>query len=286
MTPIPPTKTEQPWSWSSSKRFLAIDDKIQSQDISYLQWYSIIADYSNRKMTFSSDAFPALVGLATEFRARLHDQYVAGLWQGDLHRGLLWIVDEPEYAVVIKPYRAPSWSWASIVGQVRQGSGLAYLLRMVGKLRAEILQVNISPATTENTLLKGEHYGAISSASLTIKGRWKSTDQWPRFENEYYHGYVVLDFDDSIGVMFRYFDCGKEDRYLERHDNGRKLSLLHIADWVAGANDPPVPYFLVLESGDGGNESSYQRVGVVFINSLKNLDDWLEEWEVRTVTIV
>jgi hypothetical protein len=296
MAPIAPSTREKNWSWSRNKRYLfdveeatsSSDDtkteKLAAKDISNLQWYSIIKDYSGRKMTFSSDVFPALVGLATEFSRHLSDQYVAGLWKGDLYRGLLWIIADPERAKAAVPYRAPTWSWASIVGQVR--TPLDDCLYIVGVYQAEILSVETTPVRHTGISRDGNYYGEISSGSLRLRGRWKSTSRWPKFEEEYYQSHIILGTEEHMGVMFRYFDCGTEERYLERHQNGRNLSLLHIAAWVQRVGNGPVMYFLILESADGGHESFYKRVGLVALQNAVDVEKWLEEWEVKTVLIL
>jgi hypothetical protein len=131
MTPILPRGKggEKKWNWTRNKRFFAgaenesgdsetdsedmKDQGLTARDIMYLQWSSIIQDYSHRKLSFSSDIFPALEGLAREFNARLNDTYIAGLWKWDLPRGLLWKVEgsKPgELPLEATPYRAPSWS--------------------------------------------------------------------------------------------------------------------------------------------------------------------------------
>lgn len=296
MTPIAPSTREKNWSWSRNKRFLSdvggatssIDDTQMeghtAKDMSYLQWYSIINDYSSRRMTFSSDVFPALAGLATEFNRRLCDQFVAGLWKGDLSRGLLWIVADSERAKAAVPYRAPTWSWASIVGQVGTSS-LDDCLYMVGIYHTEILSVETTPVRHTAISSDGNYYSEISSGSLRLRGRWKATSHWSKFEEEYYQSHIIPGTEENMGIMFRYFDCGTEERYLERHQNGRNLSLLHIATWVQKMGDAPVMYFLILESADGGDESFFRRVGVVLLHNGLNVEKWFQEWEVKTVLI-
>jgi hypothetical protein len=44
------------------------------------------------------------------------DIYLAGLWKGDIHRGLLWRPKDPRKMTVYAEYTAPTWSWASLRG--------------------------------------------------------------------------------------------------------------------------------------------------------------------------
>jgi hypothetical protein len=83
----------------------------------YSQWNTVIVrEYTGKHLTFGSDRLPALSGLAKVFMRILKDKYVAGLWEGDMLRGLLWH-GTGEFNVSAT-YRAPTWSWASIDGPV------------------------------------------------------------------------------------------------------------------------------------------------------------------------
>jgi hypothetical protein len=86
--------------------------------------------------------------------------------------------------------------------------------------------------------------------------------------------------------MFRYFDIGTEERLLERRQNRRSLSLVHVAARVGKIGNTPVLWFLILESGDDSDEAVYRRVGVVEVHSAVNGEKWLKEWEIRTVVII
>lgn len=59
------------------------------QDVAEL-WLYMVANYSRRSITMESDRFPALQGLAKEFRGLIGGRYLAGLWQNDLANGLMW----------------------------------------------------------------------------------------------------------------------------------------------------------------------------------------------------
>ena len=78
----------------------------------YDRWYDLIKQYSTLELTYETDVFPALSGIAGFVQNATGDGYVAGLWRNDLQRGLLWSVVEPEESLEV--WRAPSWSWASV----------------------------------------------------------------------------------------------------------------------------------------------------------------------------
>lgn len=64
--------------------------------------------------SFPSDKLTALSGIAEQFHAKLQCGYLAGLWRDHLLRGLQWSVADGNKAWRGLPYRAPTWSWASL----------------------------------------------------------------------------------------------------------------------------------------------------------------------------
>ena len=98
--------------WTSNKMVLpagiaqqSLDQITPEQDVIkrddlYNTWLKIIPNYTTRNLTRQSDILPALAGLASTFQAYLGDRYLAGLWEGDLLRGLLWRVKDPSRAKV------------------------------------------------------------------------------------------------------------------------------------------------------------------------------------------
>lgn len=59
----------------------------------------IISNYTKRKLTFHSNIFAALAGVASILQDDIGDRYLAGLLEGDLLRSLLWRVKIPSSAV-------------------------------------------------------------------------------------------------------------------------------------------------------------------------------------------
>ena len=83
----------------------------------FRKWIRLVQEYSTLQLTYKSDIFPALSGLAKAFGHTLSANYYAGLWQGFLQTGLLWKVTGRGGRS--EPWRAPSWSWASADTPVR-----------------------------------------------------------------------------------------------------------------------------------------------------------------------
>jgi hypothetical protein len=55
----------------------------------YFTWLRFATDYSHRVFTKQIDTFPALWGPGREYKRRLGDEYLMGIWKGDLW-GFLW----------------------------------------------------------------------------------------------------------------------------------------------------------------------------------------------------
>ncbi|KFY18990.1 hypothetical protein V493_08208 [Pseudogymnoascus sp. VKM F-4281 (FW-2241)] len=89
------------------------------------EWCRAIEEYSARNLTNKEDRLPAISGLAQVVKTQLRDQYLAGLWAGDVPRGLCWF---PSFkhrkpfldSIAGTDFLIPSWSWA------RQGSPVQY----------------------------------------------------------------------------------------------------------------------------------------------------------------
>ncbi|KAA8572051.1 hypothetical protein EYC84_001977 [Monilinia fructicola] len=85
-------------------------------------WHEIVSQFSTLKLTMASDRLPALSGMAQYFDAYMKSgvrgtQYLAGLWRDSLVKDLCWYVQVSENHCAparAKPYRAPTWSWASV----------------------------------------------------------------------------------------------------------------------------------------------------------------------------
>jgi len=87
----------------------------------YHAWQGIVSDYSGRNLTKIGDKLTALSGLARLVAESLSikpEYYVAGLWKDDLASGLLWYIIHPKEPNRALPYRAPTWSWASVNGKI------------------------------------------------------------------------------------------------------------------------------------------------------------------------
>ncbi|KAF2101722.1 HET-domain-containing protein [Rhizodiscina lignyota] len=131
------------------------------------EWYEMVFQYSRRNMSRESDKLPAMSGLARLWQQLLGEEYVAGLWKGDLIEGIAFQCfggthRRPEQ------WRAPSWSWASVDGIL----SVTHLGGWTDLAVVKDVRVNV----------KGENpYGEVSDAVLDIEcileRAWVSKDK-------------------------------------------------------------------------------------------------------------
>ncbi|KAH0522824.1 hypothetical protein TsFJ059_006613 [Trichoderma semiorbis] len=89
-------------------------------------WHMIVEDYTRLHLTFESDLFPAISGIAKRFQSSSGSEYVAGMWTKSLIDDLAWHKGSPtgSYTTQIerqqrpKAWRAPTWSWGAVRGHV------------------------------------------------------------------------------------------------------------------------------------------------------------------------
>jgi len=81
-------------------------------------WSQIVRLYSAANLTFTKDKLPALSGVARLAYDETGDQYLAGLWKGQIEEQLCWNRWRTKAAWRPTPWRAPSWSWTSVDGKV------------------------------------------------------------------------------------------------------------------------------------------------------------------------
>ncbi|KAB5566349.1 heterokaryon incompatibility protein-domain-containing protein [Coniochaeta sp. 2T2.1] len=86
-------------------------------------WRETVNGYSQGRLTSLPDKLVALSATARRFASALGSQYVHGLWQDDLARGLMWYSYRSPRIRLPDHFRRPglesyTWSWASVNGPV------------------------------------------------------------------------------------------------------------------------------------------------------------------------
>ncbi|KAK4209461.1 heterokaryon incompatibility protein-domain-containing protein, partial [Rhypophila decipiens] len=111
------------WPLRDMRQVVVRDDTTPSKSLP--GWEILVTEYSRRALTVDADRLPALSALASSVSPYFDDSaYFAGLWSKELLSGLCWSAwhdftgapsDKSRFA---KQYVAPSFSWASVIGQV------------------------------------------------------------------------------------------------------------------------------------------------------------------------
>ncbi|KAM0425775.1 hypothetical protein ACHAPT_009025 [Fusarium lateritium] len=169
----------------------------------YEQWRLLVREYTKRALSEETDKLPAFRGLAASFQHMIceitggkPDEYLAGLWRGDLAAQLAWKPPTPDAlsafmkatrskkAVKLpndssdwlkalrqrnqqedwhrtKGYVAPSWSWAHLHGPV---SYLTSTPRTPFKSYVGILEASTVPRVA------GQPTGQVESGSIKLRG--------------------------------------------------------------------------------------------------------------------
>ncbi|KAJ9632025.1 hypothetical protein H2203_000426 [Taxawa tesnikishii (nom. ined.)] len=138
---------------------------------SYDLWDQCLENYTSRALTRETDKLPALSGFVKRVQDLTrhihgeHDEYLAGLWRGNLPDGLLWEATTPasnrSKATMSgrrpRSYLAPSWSWASLNSPIRKSRTPDF------KSKVDIRFVSTRPTTMDPT-------GQVSAGTLVLQG--------------------------------------------------------------------------------------------------------------------
>ena len=205
-------------------------------------WSSLVNRYSVTSLTKKEDKLVAISGIAKRMQSLLDDEYLAGLWRKDLPYQLLWSVITNGQARFLaptrpRPYRAPSWSWASVDEAVSVEGG-----RCDG-IMITILDAVVTPVGADST-------GQIKDGFIRLNGRIfpaelvQCSAQLPR--------YMTVRVDSEMFETTCYLDVKPEAL------GGLSAYLLPIRSydykntpWVAG---------LILQAAPKGN-GTYERIG-------------------------
>jgi hypothetical protein len=223
------------------------------------RWYTIVRQYTALHITYRSDMFPAIAGIAAEIENATGCHYLAGLWVEDLHTGLLWYRDGECYPE--KEYIAPTWSWAARHGPI-QWLYSRSLSSTHDTYRAEIQDTRV-------VLNSRDAFGVVQAGQLIFnaytKPVWcKTTQGDPPFNDLYLS--LVLDIFDTDGLPF---GTGYLDDPAERGKPAKLIAMFVAQRWIGVSDNgsslegdtKAVMHFLLIEV-TGNREDEYRRVGI------------------------
>ncbi|KAL0932229.1 uncharacterized protein CTRU02_213182 [Colletotrichum truncatum] len=243
-------------------------------------WTVILTTYTSRSLTKPSDKLPALAGMAARFRSITggkYGRYLAGLWEEDLLKQLLWRQDDPAryYPPTSRgkseQWRAPSWSWACVDGHVDfQLAGKATKVDL-----ATVVNVDVTLASQQNP------FGELLDGQITIRGpRRVVRDRIDfRFKRDAgIAGFVPIQR-RGTEIGWIHFDS----------DDSREFCLVSKAMMQflgVGTVDDVATIGLVLRATEtvAGSEPKLQRVGLFYMYD-KNEFQWKDKANVGEYTI-
>ena len=263
-----------------------------SQRSVYALWYSIVVACSNCQLTNGDDRLPSLSGLASRFRSKLKgDEYLAGIWRGDMVHGLLWYRQYPNahpQSVNAPQIGAPSWSWVSCDRPVQ-----FYVDRWEGwadgygwkpfVLEMQTLLISATPTGLDP-------FGRVEQGTWKVRGRM--TECIIRFlqNDDGSSDWFVCRSHDEQPLSVFLPDGGEFDRAEPGRHTG--IFALLLGQKPAAIRNAPLKYALLLRPV-GGRSSTFERIGITSLGyerqhlpASKESIAWLESGSNGVVDIV
>ncbi|OWY45241.1 HET-like protein [Alternaria alternata] len=225
-------------------------------------------DTNYRSVTFDKDRLPAIAGLARVMGEVLRDQYLAGLWKGDLLEGLVWEsagammsrgLNSHLQNIRRRNYVAPSWSWAT------------------SKAMAS-LDVSVDADSDDP-------YGRISGGFLRISGKLAAIPKWlPTTNGSEWSNSWFYSMGRSNDTISAYTDWLHKDQEAGLDLLVAMLLFRVEPDDGIGA---PVLQGLLLHPTDAPKQ--YYRVGTIRSQGPKSYEvmiDWFKDSQEDTICII
>ena len=241
-----------------------------SSELALMAWGNIVGEYSKRNLTVAKDKLVAFSGLAKLMQGFIQDQYVAGLWRSGMTMGLLWVVKHSSREGKPYPSRtfdsmAPSWSWASVKGQIHT------VVLSDANLKEKMAYIHITIQDITLNPLGNDEMGALNSGVLKIKcSLWPAAFLNDDTREDYRDNHVAVPFFDlgigSVDYDFtvKEFDCTL-DNLIGPNDFGPAANL-HVMPIMSIEQDegggPIITQGLILRQiKDPAGQVQYQRFG-------------------------
>jgi len=173
-------------STSSLMKAAAAREPIQSLDTSFLhRWHNLVNAYSKTRLTYPKDKVIAFAGIAETIMENRTDRYSAGMWEKTLLYDLAWARydgDRETFPISDTSYRAPSWSWASVDGEII----FPELLGGVKAVFADTLGFVDSTVGTSTTL-RGPNSIRVKGACFPVNIKWLENSNITTFDVVGFH---------------------------------------------------------------------------------------------------
>ncbi|KAG9229381.1 hypothetical protein BJ875DRAFT_200309 [Amylocarpus encephaloides] len=219
---------------------------------------------SECSLTKSNDKLVAIAGIAKTFESAFEGTYLAGIWSSNIVRGLLWWVNKDrnlvgKSSIRALPYRAPSWSWASVDGPIRQRcSEFSCVLVKVGETRV------ISTTT--------DQFGEVDRAYIDVRGILFAVPDARAIFEEFQKAPTLLEL------------CFSLDTWMDLPERGEEIQFLPLVRYDEDPGDEKTYKFLglLLYLEDHCSiPCTYRRIGIARLNwdgSIANSNTQLPSW--------
>jgi hypothetical protein len=138
-------------------------------------WYNYIEEATQRLVHVETDRLPAVAGMASAMKHHFGGRYIAGHWEIDIEKSLLWeIMEEDDFRYKdnagrppMDQYYAPSWSWASVSRPMTHMTAIAPDLND-GGWDCKVIGIDFRPSTS-NVSGPGTGILTIEAAVLNVR---------------------------------------------------------------------------------------------------------------------
>ncbi|KAF8848420.1 HET-domain-containing protein [Acephala macrosclerotiorum] len=124
-----------------------------------VHWKFAVIRYSSLDLTYQSDRLLAISGIAKYFSQFKCGPYYAGLWRDKFLVQLVWYADNKALKARVRQWDAPTWSWASVHGQIYYSPDL----NIESRSECKIIDIDCGE------IVPGS-FGGVKSGRLTIHG--------------------------------------------------------------------------------------------------------------------
>ncbi|ETS74973.1 hypothetical protein PFICI_13457 [Pestalotiopsis fici W106-1] len=278
------------------------------------QWYNILSGYTHRDLTNPRDKLPALSGLSHGLLIPEFGQYLAGLWEADIFRGLGWTYTNRHKIPVQKYgcYIAPSWSYMAGQGRVHLFDDWIWADAEPALRPSERWEQQYNPRLIDYHFQydTSDQHGRITNGWIVIRAhcrrilvRQNSTlgdnsrlgddDDDARLRLDEREGFFEWRFDGPHGYHCPWLLLDREpDGWGEKWANNDKVDDFvavqigqHAHLYKAFLDPELASVLLILRPIDHDGEQVYQRVGIVLV-PLNKRQKWHRKWQRRDFKII
>jgi hypothetical protein len=253
----------------------------KTQDI-LANWATLVDYYSRTRLSKPEDKLPAFSGMAKEFQHALVKvssstvQYLAGRWSIHLAQQLGWecMPGSPRSRPI--NYRAPSWSWAAVDGEVvcdrsssmkepLQWPRLSVDGKFIFEQRNAIEDSYVEVLDTNIQLLTGDITGQVVRGHILLRGPLRRIEL--RFISSVILSVPMTEFDQVSIAIDEHEIHGQVNLDEPLNLEGKALFCLPLGSSVI----PGLVLKPALLLTPTGKESEYKRLGLITI--------WIEDPE-------